>query len=229
MLDVRRLGIPGLEGWEVDARCRVFRSGTRKPVDNEWPYVTVDHHDLALSFQVAEAAALAFLGEDGCSEVYRELFSENVRKGHPRTKQIALEKGLSEWIVIAASRRHHSQFRLTVLLQMIRWGQIDESMKLHRVIEGRIDGYVTYPVDNAARTTFAERRNAIHDHVMTIAGQQYRLRQSGHVPMAREGDLVCFSYRLDPKGARYIVRSSFGRLPPAPSLDMDTLGHVPGR
>lgn len=211
MLDTRRLPVPGLDDWEIDARCRVFRSGSSTPLDNEWPYVTVEHHDLVLSFQVAEAGALAFLGEEGCSEVYQELFAEKVTKGHPRVRSIAREKGLSEWIVIAAARRHYSQFRLTTILQMLRWGNFDETMKLHSVTDARLADYATYPVDSGEVLPFAERRDAVYDHVMLVDDQQYRLRQSGRIPLAVKGDVVSFTYRLHPKGGRYIVRSSFRR------------------
>jgi len=226
MLDTRRLGIPGLEGWEIDARCRVFRTGEAVPVENEWPYVTIEHHDLALSFKVAEAAALAFLGEEGCSDVYRELYSQNLKKGNARTKQIALEKGLSEWIVLAAARSHFSQFRLTVLLQMMRWGRVDETMKLHTVEGGRVESYATYPVDGQAGLVQRLRKEALFDHVINVAGQTYRLRQTGGAPLARDGDTVSFRYRLDQGGGRFVVRTSFRRVSVSGQPNADTAGRT---
>lgn len=217
MLDTRRLPIHGLEGWEVDARCRVFKVGHREPVETDWPYVTIQHHDLVLSFKAAEAAALTFLGEEGCSEIYRELFAEKVEKGHPRTSEIARDRGISEWIVLEAARTHYSQFRLTGLLMRMKRGVIDETMRLHRVTLATVAEYRVFPVGGASH--LSNRATALYDHVIGIADRRFRLRQKGGVPMANIGDRISFSYRSDPQGGLFIVRSSFVREAPSDRID----------
>lgn len=208
MLDVRRLPIQGLDGWEVDARCRVFQAGEKNPVEAEWPYVTIYHHDLVLSFKSAEAAALSFLGEAGCSEIYRELYAEKVEKGHPRTKAIALERGISEWIVIEAARTHYSQFRLHGLIMRLRRGLIDDSMRLHKVTLSVVTNYTVFPVGNTPQH-LQNREADLFDHVLAISGRKFRLRQKGGHSIASIGDRVSFSYRTDPQGGLFIVRSTF--------------------
>jgi len=208
MLDSRRLPIPGLSGWLVDARCRVFPEDSYSPLPCEWPFVTITIRDLSLSIKAPEAAALAFLGEAGCEAIFRELFSAEVGKSHPRVKAIALERGISAWIVIEAARRHFSEFRLTKLLHDISRGRIDDTMRLHRITDARVDDYRTFRC-----TSGGTHKGAVaHDHVISISGVPYRMRRSSAFPMARKGDLVSFSFRRDREGGLFIVNSTFSRV-----------------
>lgn len=210
MLDTRRLPIPGLDDWLVDARCRVFRRGEHRPVAAQWPYVTVEADGQTISFKVAEATALAFLGQDACEEIFRELFAANPVKGHPRTRRIALDRGLSEWAVLQASRCVPEQFDLVRAVRRIEAGRVDPTMCLHSLDGARVDRYDVYRAEAGDR---GARSPAVFDHVLSVAGEPYRFRQSGMARLAQVGDIVSFRYRLKSDRRRYVVRSTLVRTP----------------
>lgn len=205
MLDTRRIEIDFFPGFEVDARCRVFAAGSHVPLPSEWPYVTLREGDIALSLNAPEICALSFLGPDGCEAVFRELYGENVFKGHGRIKEIALDRGISQWAVMAAARRHHEAFRVSSILSDLRAGRYGSCMWLHRVERTRIDFYDVYEV------VMGSPGQRLFDHAITLGGIAYRFRRIGEIPLAQCGDEVSFSYRLDRQGGRFVVQSSLVR------------------
>jgi hypothetical protein len=206
MLDTRRIEIECFPGFEVDARCRVFVAGTYDPLSCQWPYVTLKTGTFEFSLKAPEVCALAFLGPDGCEAVFRELYMHNVGKGHPRVKEIALERGISQWAVIEAARKPPGKFRASSILEQLRSGHFGPSMWLHRIDSGMIHQYETFPVEGWR--TVNER---IYDHVLTVAGVKYRIRRNDTFPLARIGDRVSFAFRKDIQGGIFIVGSSFVR------------------
>jgi hypothetical protein len=205
MLDTRRIEIECFAGFEVDARCRIFAAGSFEPLPCEWPYVTLGTEDIKFSLKAPEVCALAFLGPHGCDAVFRELYMENVTKGHPRIKAIALERGISQWAVMEAARRHHSAFRVSSILDQLRSGRFGPSMWLHRIDDAVVQGYEVHAVAAPGRS------EGLSDHVVTVVGVKYRMRKIGSVPMALVGDRVSFSFRNDREGGLFIVLSSFER------------------
>lgn len=207
MLDTRRIEIAFFPGFEVDARCRVFETGSYVPLPCEWPYVTLGSADIRFSLKAPELCALAFLGTEGCEAVFRELFAQEVFKGHPRIKEIALEKGISQWAVIEAARRHHSRFRVSSILSDLRAGKFGPTMWVHRISAGIVDRYEVYEERSGAVGS-----PSLFDHALAVGAKTYRFRTRSPVPMASRLDAVDFSYRIDPEGGRFIVLSSFQRV-----------------
>lgn len=206
MLDTRRIEIDFFAGFEVDARCRVFVAGEFKPLPCNWPYVTLNNNSVSFSLKAPEVCALTFLGQDGCDDVFRELFSVNVFKGHPRVKEIAINKGISQWAVLEAARRHHSNFRISTIISQLKNGHFGPTMWLHRAESVFIEHYDVYDVASAG-----QRQHSLFDHVLTVRGVKYRFRSQTAFQIARIGEKVDFLFRIDVEGGRFVVVSSFTR------------------
>jgi len=207
MLDTRRIEIDFFAGFEVDARCRVFPAGSYEPIPCHWPYVTLTFKGISFSLKAPEVCVLSFLGPDGCEDIFRELYSQDVFKGHPRIKEIALGKGISQWAVIEAARRHHSRFRSSMILSRLQGGRFDQTMWLHRVTAAPVQHYDIYEVESARR----DKSFALFDHVVTVEGAKYRCRMQGSHPLAAVGEKIDFLFRKDAEGGRFLILSSISR------------------
>lgn len=199
-----RREIPGFPNWFVDASCRIWSIKNWRP-PNEWPYATISTPLGDVYLDVAEVAALCFLGEAGCNEAYRKLALIPRLKPHDgECRAIAKEYGISYWAVFAASKQPVANFVVRRFAELVASGTIDETMRLHSA-EGTVSEYKIFELED---------KPGLFDHVLKIGAGCFRTRRYDKRHVANMGSAIRFRYRLDVQGGMFLVPSTVKQIEP---------------